>query len=185
VVTAREFAHSLPARAACFTFDDAYLSTMQNAPSILEEFKVRGSFYAVPGLVGKSSEWDGDLARPLADWSMLLAAQARGHEVGNHTLDHPHLARLPRAEQLRQVRLADEALRREGLEPGSFCYPYGSLCDGSVLAECGYRVGLALGKAVATERDDLLRLPRVVVAYSDSVPMLLYRVHVRPLMRRP
>src|SRR4051812_17322791 len=71
----RELAQSWPERSVCFTFDDAYTSTIRNAPELLEESGARGSFYAVSDKVGGSSGWDGSLARPLASWDELLDAQ--------------------------------------------------------------------------------------------------------------
>ncbi len=73
----------------CLTFDDAFSSTMSSAPLILEEQGVRGSFYAVPGCVGGTSAWEGELARPLADWPLLREFESRGHEIGNHSMNHP------------------------------------------------------------------------------------------------
>lgn len=177
VCRACDFADDWPTGTVCFTFDDAYASAMANAPTILERFGVRGSFYAVSGLVGRSSEWDGGLARPLATWEALREAQTRGHEIGNHTRSHPHLDQLSPSAQLAEILEADRELREEGIRPESFCYPYGGV-DGScvdAVSEAGYRVGLALGKRLASPSDDRRTLPRVVVAFSDALPMLLYK----------
>jgi len=183
---ARDLVGPWPEKSVCFTFDDAYASTMANAPQVLERHRARGSFYAVPSKVGLSSDWDGEQARPLADWPLLREAQARGHEIGNHTFSHVHLPQLSPDEQSREIALAHQRLRDEGLEPGSFCFPYGSLDASAIEAVqgAGYGVGLALRKRIATEEEDRLSLSRVVVAFSDSVPALLYRLHVRPLLRR-
>lgn len=52
-----------------------------------------------------------DLHRP-QNASMLRAAVMRGHEIGNHSLDHCYdLTRRPRVEQLRQVVEANEQLQ--------------------------------------------------------------------------
>jgi peptidoglycan/xylan/chitin deacetylase (PgdA/CDA1 family) len=183
VVLARDLADKWPDRSVCFTFDDAYSSTMASAPSILEQCGARGCFYAVPGLVGSTSSWDGDKARPLADWETLRSARDAAHEIGNHTWDHVHLSRLGREEQVEQIRSADTRLREEGLEATSFCYPYGSVGDTSVLAESGYPVGLALGKGAARVSDDRLALPRIVIAYGDALPLLLYKMYIRPKLK--
>jgi len=183
---ARDLVGGWPRGTVVFTFDDAYLSTMRHAPDVFERHGVRATFYAVPGRVGTSSDWDGPAARPLATWDSLREAAARGHEIGNHTFDHPHLAGLTDEEQFQQIARADARLRAEGFNPRSFCYPYGSL-DASAMAavrRAGYGVAVALGKQRATRQDDHVALPRVVVAYSDALPMLLYKAHLRPLMRR-
>ncbi|AIE84394.1 polysaccharide deacetylase [Fimbriimonas ginsengisoli Gsoil 348] len=170
----------------CLTFDDAYLSTMLHAPEILERNGARGAFYAVSGKVGGSSDWDGTAARPLAGWDLLIDAQSRGHEIGNHTRSHPHLDDLAPEDQRREVDEAHADLVEHGIQSRSFCYPYGGLNDAAVEAVglAGYQVGLALRKKAATTDENRLALSRVVVAFSDSLPLLLYRLHVRPWLRR-
>lgn len=185
-VTAGELVHTLVEEPVCFTFDDAYASTMVNAPEIFDSLYARATFFAVPGHVGGVSAWDGEAARPLAGWDLLLSVQARGHEVGNHTQTHARLADLPPEGQFDEVASAHRALVDHGLTPGSFCYPYGSLNETAVamVGMAGYRVGLALGKRPATSDDDPLRLPRIVVSYSDALPMLLYKLLLKPRLRR-
>jgi len=170
----------------CFTFDDAYESTMVHAPEIFEELGVRATFYAVPGRVGGTSDWDGSLSRPLADWDLLLSAQARGHEIGNHSQNHPRLAELSAEDQLSEIQNAHESLVSQRIKPKSFCFPYGSHNSTTLacLRRAGYPVGLALGKRPATTEDNPLCLPRIVVAYSDTLPMLLYKLIVKPKLKR-
>lgn len=174
-----------PDRTVCFSFDDAYVSALSYAPERLEKHGARGSFFAVSSLIGQFSTWDGDLARPLADAELLRAVQANGHEIGNHTRTHPRLASLSPEAQAEEIRGADADLRAIGLYPQSFCYPYGDLNDSAVEAVGTlYPVGLALGKRLADSSEDPRRLSRVVVAFSDSLPLLIYRLYVRPLLRR-
>ena len=170
----------------CFTFDDAYQSTMVHAPQIFEEIGVRASFYAVPGKVGKTSDWDGDLARPLADWDLLLKAHQKGHEIGNHSMQHRKMGELDPEHQKQEILRAHQALESVGIQSRSFCYPYGSLNDSAIqqLKQVRYTIGLALGKAIASDSDNRLKLPRIVVAYSDALPMLLYKITLKPLLKR-
>jgi peptidoglycan/xylan/chitin deacetylase (PgdA/CDA1 family) len=183
-VKAQDLRSPWPRRTVCFTFDDAYASTLAFAPPILKEAGGVGCFYAVAGKVGQTSDWDGALARPLADWPALERAQSEGHEIGNHTLTHPHLRDLPASEQRAEITDAHRILTDHGIESRSFCFPYGSLGDPELLGDTGYRIGLSLQKAIAQETDDPLRLPRIVVAFGDTIPLLLYKVHVRPRLRR-
>ena len=165
----------------CFTFDDAYVSAIENAPSILEQFGFRGAFYVVPSLVGLTSSWDGDMARPLADWDALLSIAARGHELGNHSLTHPRLNELSVTEQLVEIESASKVLHARGVEVSSIAFPYGLSNQDtfSAMETAGVKVGLALGKRpVRAEAANCL--PRIVVGYSDSVAKLLYKIFVRP-----
>ena len=157
------------------------MSAVTNAPSVLERHGFRGAFYVVPSLVGLSSTWDGDKARPLADWDSLLAVAARGHELGNHTLTHPRLDSLPQSEQHVEIEAASKVMHARGIEVSSIAFPYGSFNSETLssMSTAGIEVGLALGKRpVGT--DPINCLPRIVVGYSDSVAKLLYKIYVRP-----
>jgi peptidoglycan/xylan/chitin deacetylase (PgdA/CDA1 family) len=179
---ARDLAGTWPDGVVCFTFDDAYASTLQNAIEPLERHGATGTFYAVAGKIGEKSSWDGNEARVLASWEALAYAQLRGHEIGNHSMSHVPLQRVSDSDLVREVQEADRSMRARGLLPGSFCYPYGSVSESAVSAvrAAGYSVAVALDKRLATRHQDRLRLSRVVVAFSDSLPLLLYRLYLRP-----
>ncbi|MFZ4508666.1 MAG: polysaccharide deacetylase family protein [Fimbriimonas sp.] len=180
---ARDLAGDWSGLGVCLTFDDAYSSTMHYGVEVLNRNGAKGTFYAVPTLVGQSSSWDGESARPLADWPALLAAQAAGHEIGNHSHTHPHL---PQVDATPEVALAHDDLITHGIQPGSFCYPYGHWNDETraAVVASGYKVGMALGKRPARPSDDRLALPRVVMACSDGIAMLIYKLYLKPLVRR-
>jgi peptidoglycan/xylan/chitin deacetylase (PgdA/CDA1 family) len=180
----RDFKDGRPA-GVCFTFDDAYVSAIQNAPHILESMGFRGAFYAVPSLVGKSSEWDQEKSRPLATWAELLRVQSAGHEIGNHTFSHAKMNQLSFEDQQNEWQQANDMLRNQGIHPQSGCFPYGFFNEGTLesLASTGIKVGLALKKRPV--KDDLsICLPRVIVSFSDRIPKLLYKIHIRPILKK-
>ena len=183
---AGDLIHPWKPRVVCFTFDDAYQSTMVHSPELFEQVGARATFYAVPGRVGGTSDWDGDLARPLAGWDLLREVQSRGHEIGNHTMNHIHLDQASAEIQEQEIRTAHHRLVAEGINPLSFCYPYGGHNTTTVelLKQAGYPVAVILGKRIASERDGMQELPRVVIAYSDAMPMLLYKLFLKPKLRR-
>jgi peptidoglycan/xylan/chitin deacetylase (PgdA/CDA1 family) len=168
-----------PASGVCFTFDDAYTSALRNACPVLERQAVRGAFYAVTEKVGKSSDWDQELARPLATWNQLRQAMQAGHEIGNHTANHSRLAELE--SPVSEIDSAQEELIRQGLNPTSFCFPYGSLHP-DALERVGQlqMIGLSLTKGLAIQSHDKRALPRIVVGFGDTLPLLLYKAFVRP-----
>jgi peptidoglycan/xylan/chitin deacetylase (PgdA/CDA1 family) len=180
----RELAASWPERGVCLTFDDAYASALRYGCEAVASAGGIGAFYAVPALVGKSSVWDGDLARPLADWDALRRAQELGFEIGNHTNTHPRLGGLSEVEQLEELKAAHHALTSEGIESKTVCYPYGSIgpATARLASLLGYQVGLALGRRRARPSDPKMTLPRIVLAYSDGLPMLLYKLHLLHLL---
>ncbi len=178
----RDFVTSRPS-GVCFTFDDAYVSAVSASPSILEENGFRGAYYAVPSLVGQSSVWDGERAVSLATWGELHDLIRRGHEIGNHTMTHARLGNLDFEAQKAELESAQKKLHEMGIDSQSLCFPYGSYNDETlrVMRELGVKVGLRLGKRpVGNETPDALN--RVIVAYSDTLPKLLYKIHLRPLL---
>lgn len=183
-VRAGELAELWPPRAVCLTFDDAYHSALTFGRDVLLRHRATATFYAVPSLVGKTSAWDGPRAKPLASWDLLLEAQKQGFEIGNHTWSHADLSKSALEGQAEEWRRGDQALLEHGLAPESFCYPFGRMNAHSIEAarSAGAKVAVAILKRPARATDDKLALPRVVVAYSDSVAKLLYKLHIRPLL---
>lgn len=182
LVRAREFAFRWEPGLACLTFDDAYLSTLTHGLDVMRSEGVLASIYAVPGLVGETSAWDGERARALASWAQLRRAHEEGFEIGNHTDRHPALAKLSADAQRDALLKAHQSLAQEGIIPTSVAYPYGShdAQTKAIVRQAGYGVGLALSRRMALETDDRLALPRIVVAYGDSPLHLAYKMFVRP-----
>lgn len=171
----------LDARQACLTFDDAYVSACSYGAEALDRKGVPGTFYAVAGKLGGTSDWDGERARPLADAGTLRLLSAAGHEIGNHTLSHPRLAGLSEGEQRREIAEADGRLTRLELSPKTLCYPWGAYDETTlaVVRSLGYARAVSLRKGLARRGEDVLCLRRVVLAYSDGLPMLVYKLLVR------
>lgn len=182
IVVAADLGQEFPARFTCFTFDDAYASTLNHAVPVFDRAGAKASFYAVSRLVGTKSDWDGPLAAPLASWSDLKAAFDGGHEVGNHSACHPKLTEISPDEQVRELTECDAMLRENGIVPRSVCFPYGAYNAQTLAAmdRTGHRVGLALRKRPTHAAEDRRALSRIVVAYSDGLALLLYKIHIRP-----
>lgn len=177
---------SWPGRSTvCFTFDDGFVSTVENGVAVFDRYGVPMTIYVVSDRVGGASTWEGELARPLANWETLREIQSRGHEIGNHTATHPSLPKLSAEDQYLEISRCDLALKANGLDPQSFCYPYGDLDNTgvAVLRKLEYRVGMAIGKRPAQQSDDPLRFPRIVMAYGDALPLLLYKLYIRSKLK--
>lgn len=162
------------------TFDDGFLGAVRDGAAALERADTRGVFYVIAGRVGASdADWDGgreSTPRPLAEWDDLARLVERGHAVGNHSWSHARLDR-PGTEQ--EIPSAQRELEAHGLRPRSFCWPYGA--EGAIPE--GFATVTTLRKGIARSDDDPTTLRRVVMAYSDGVAGLVYKLHVRPLLR--
>ncbi|MCX7799739.1 MAG: polysaccharide deacetylase family protein [Fimbriimonadales bacterium] len=183
-VLAGDLADRWPDQAACLTFDDAYVSTLEHGFEVLRSLGVRASVYPVTARVGGIADWQGGDGARLADWEALLAAHRDGFEIGSHTATHPALDAMDEAAQRAEIGRSLTELRERGIEPRSFCHPYGrhNAATLEALQTLGVPVGLALGRRPATAGDPRLRLPRIAVAYSDGLPMLVYKLTLKPLL---
>jgi peptidoglycan/xylan/chitin deacetylase (PgdA/CDA1 family) len=120
------------------TFDDTFADTLQ-APPLLEAHGMRGVFY-----VNSPRFRQGAGYMTLAD---VLGLQKKGHEIGGHTLDHPHLPTLSPDEQHVEICNDRANLLAQGLVVRSFAYPFGEATDESAHAakDCNYDSARAVG----------------------------------------
>lgn len=75
----------LPTPIVSFTFDDFPRSALLTGGAILEQFGLRGTYYASLGLMGRDAP-----TGPIFLREDLPVLVARGHELGCHTFDHCH-----------------------------------------------------------------------------------------------
>jgi len=168
------------------TFDDAYASALTYGVDALTRHGATATFYAVPGCVGDWSRWDQVGQSRLGDWGALRSAQDAGFEIGNHTMRHPAMGELNFEQQTDEWRLARTAFESQGIATRSACLPFGSWNADTerALDAAGYSVCVALSRRPARAADSRLLLPRIVVAYSDRLPMLLFKMYLRPWLPR-
>ncbi len=116
-------------RGFCLTFDDGFVSVIENALPVLQARGVKAMLFLVAGQIGGTDEWDRAVGEPvhaLMDEAQIRAWLAAGHEIGAHTLTHPHLTRLDRTRT--RMEIFDSKARLEdrfGVPVRHFCYPYG------------------------------------------------------------
>lgn len=113
-----------PQLSVSLTFDDTW-KPQAEAAAILEAHGLSGTFYVnSPRLHDGSSRPDRSSYLSVSD---ARALQARGHEIGAHTLSHLRLTTLADAEQAREVHNDRLQLSRLGLDVRSLAYPLGDV----------------------------------------------------------
>ena len=110
--------------ALSLTFDDARASQIDNGLPLFARFSVRATFYVSPA----------NIEQRLAGWK---EAVIRGHEIGNHTENHPCTGNFPWSRNraledfgLEDIRKQMTAANRRigemlGVAPATFAYPCG------------------------------------------------------------
>jgi peptidoglycan/xylan/chitin deacetylase (PgdA/CDA1 family) len=160
------------------TFDDAYRDLLDWVPPILVRYRFTATVFAVSGLLGDENVWDPPPRRRLMDENDLCELVDEGLEVGSHSASHVRLAGLD------ADRLDDEIMgsrstlaRVTGVQPRTFCYPYGSVDAAAVQAvrAAGYSYACAVEptpglpphlsspRVGVTERDRRLRFSAKLV----------------------
>ena len=155
------------------TFDDA-LAQQVPAAATLEKHGMRGTFFLNTWRLRMRNTENMTPAQ-------ATALQDRGHEIGGHTLDHPHLTTLTPDQQHVQICNDRANLIGLGFDVQNFAYPFGDW-NASVrqaVADCRYnsaRSVSGLNTKVAAEtftpKDALvLRAPRSVLT-TDTLDYL-------------
>lgn len=122
------------------TFDDG-LASQRIAAELLAERGLRGTFYVSSGSVGQKGHLGEDDLRALV---------AQGHEIGGHTVSHPHLPALGADEARHEIESDRLALLERGLDPVTFAYPYGESSPAieSIVRDVGYAAARGVGGVV-------------------------------------
>ncbi|MGN7722329.1 polysaccharide deacetylase family protein [Chitinophaga sp. 22620] len=129
----------LPPRPVLISFDDSHKEHYTIAAPALEKAGFRGTFFVMTVTIGKKGYLSGQ---------DIYALHKKGHAIGCHTWDHPHLSGelgLPDAE--RQLRKARETLEKiTGSPVTSFAYPFGAWNETLVkqLQDNGFRIAFQL-----------------------------------------
>jgi len=110
--------------AVSLSFDDARMSQVDKGTALLDQYGVKATFYVVPGAVKERLE----------GWKK---ATASGHEIGNHSSNHPCTGNFPWARQKALEEYTLDQMRGElvecnksiqallGVKPEVFAYPCG------------------------------------------------------------
>ena len=90
-------------------FDDYFPETWEPYFDLFDRYGAKVTFFVMGDSVS----------------SFMRYAQSRGHEIGYHTIDHPHLPILPKKIFFNQTISCVEVFRDAGIELSTFAYPYG------------------------------------------------------------
>lgn len=159
------------------TFDDAFMSVVDNALPELAVREMPATIFAPAAQLGRSPNWDmegdaEDRKETIASSACLQNIRSSRVTIGAHSASHPHLPRLTREEQKREVESSRAELERVlGERIDLFAFPYGEYDEVTVelCRQAGYRHAFTVSpQIVDPQSSDLLR-GRVVVNPSDSL----------------
>lgn len=161
---------SEPNRVA-LTFDDGFENVFDHALPLLDAQGFTGLVYLVADKLGKWNDWElphGFVRERLMDDAQVREWLAAGHQIGAHTLTHPHLTQLSRSEAREEISASRKKLEdRFGVPVTHFCYPYGDHDDAIVglTEEAGYATATTTKAGVNQSDTPRLRLRRYMACY--------------------
>lgn len=164
------------------TFDDGYLNNLTHALPVLQRHGFSATCYVVSQLLGQTNVWDesvGVAQTALMDASQLRQWIAGGQEVGAHTRHHVHLTEADAAVCQSEISLCKSELEAVVDVPVlHFCYPYGEFGPehAALAAQAGYLTATTTQRGRCQEAQNLMRVPRVPVVRSTSLPSLWLKV---------
>lgn len=116
------------------TFDDGpHPKETNEILDVLKKYDVKATFF----VVGKHCNW---YSKP------LIRASKEGHEIGNHTFNHPDISNLSTDDIKKEIKLCEDTIvKLTGVKPTLFRPPFGSYNQGElgqIAKDCGYKIVL-------------------------------------------
>ncbi len=156
-----------PDRPVVVTFDDGFADTADTAAPLLADVGIAATIYLTTGFLGTTSP-GGD---PMLSWAAASDLAAAGHEIGAHSISHPHLDILPQAEAREEI-VASRARLQDGLGLAvrTFAYPHGysSPAVRRLVLVAGYDSACAVKNAHSHPADPSYTLARLTVTARTS-----------------
>lgn len=160
-----------PSNAVVLTFDDGYLSVLEQALPVMAAQGFSATVFLVTSLVGMSASQakavHPDFDRDLLTWHQVEAWVRSGFDIGSHTLSHPDLTRLSPDALEQELGQSREILeQRLQTRVDALAYPYGYF-DAAVCTAASrhYRRACTTRLGRCPVRPDLLQLQRVDMYY--------------------
>jgi peptidoglycan/xylan/chitin deacetylase (PgdA/CDA1 family) len=116
---------------AAVTFDDGFVSVLENALPELRERRIPATLFVPSGWLGQPPGWIRNAHSRARRECVMKAAQLRaasrdGLEIGSHTVSHPYLDQLPPDEAFREISLSKQELEAVLQTPvTSLSFPHG------------------------------------------------------------
>ena len=177
-------------RAFALSFDDGFCNVFEHALPVLRRRGLRAIQFLVAGQIGGTDAWDraiGEPPLPLMDDAQVRDWLAAGQEIGAHTLTHPHLPALPRAQARTEIFDGKKRLEdRFGVAVRHFCYPYGDYDEAvrDLVAEAGYETAPTVRVGANRPGVPPLELRRIMACNSPTPLRSLARQAFRLARRR-
>lgn len=186
--------HPLAGPSVLLTFDDGYVSVLENAVPLLTQLRMPGLCYVCPSLLGGRSTWMEEPSwHELMDAAQLSEVVDAGVSLGIHSSDHTAMDSLGFDELVEHTSDARASLESQvGIRAATFAYPYGYHSPASRQAvsnagfECAFAIYQTAGRWALPRVDiNAVDTPRTFKLKLKSIyPVARRALSVAPPLRR-
>jgi len=162
---------------AAITFDDAFVSIIENAVPILKEHRLPAGIFVPTGNLGQPLRWKMPENCPDKNETVMTQGQIAeldndGFEIFSHTLSHPVLTEVEDSRLEAELVNSKRALERiVGHQVSAISYPHGAY-DTRVCRfakKAGYRLGFTIQPTMVDSATDHLKIGRFLVSAKESM----------------
>ncbi len=166
------------------TFDDAFVSVIENAVPILRDYDLPAGVFVPAGNLGEPPQWEMPEDYPDKDETVISKEQIveldkQGFEIFSHTISHPLLTKTNegrlRSELLESKRKLEMIIGREVV---GISFPHGAhdarVCKAA--ESVGYKFGFTIEPSVVDDKTDCLKIGRFGVSPEDSMAKFKLKV---------
>ncbi|MHC4538789.1 MAG: polysaccharide deacetylase family protein [Planctomycetota bacterium] len=159
------------------TFDDAFLSVMENAVPVLKEHGLPAGIFVPAGRLGSPPSWAIPETSPDKDEVLMSEQQIAGldkdgFEIFSHTLSHPVLTEIGADRLEHELRNSKQRLEEIiGHEVQVISYPHGAHSPDVCLQtqKAGYKLGFTVEPKMVTGATDSLKIGRFKVSPGEGL----------------
>jgi peptidoglycan/xylan/chitin deacetylase (PgdA/CDA1 family) len=184
---------NLPFHPVALTFDDGYYNFLTEAFPALKKQGFTATLFIITGRTADTdtrrmdNSWDCESeSRYRAEhliWPEIIHLARQGIEIGSHTITHPNLTRLEKADLEKEIRESKTILEDKlGAPVETFCYPGGKR-NGAVVEtvkNAGYKAAVIVHPGIEnSETMDMFNLKRICVRPRDDASRLLRKIAER------
>ena len=153
---------AVPEKPVVLTFDDGYADTYSIVYPLMKEYGFAATVFVNPGDVGTRLTWE-----------QLKEMKENGMTISNHGFQHIEMGQLSKAEQMENIKRAQQALADKlGITDNPWsCYPYGDKNKDTDAAtkESGIKMAMAMKSGWAHKGDNPYNILRVWIGNAVDI----------------
>lgn len=166
------------------TFDDAFVSVLENAMPVLREYGIPAGIFVPTGNIGRRPDWTmasdcPDKDEIVMNEQQIVALDKEGFEILSHAVSHSRLTDLNETDLEIELNQSKQHLERIlGHEVSAISYPHGALDVNvhEVARKAGYTLGFTVDPNIVDNAIDSLRIGRFSVSPRDSLRVFKLKV---------